>query len=149
MYIDESGFESESFRTHGWQKRGKKLHGEKQGCRGVRTSLIAGRCGKRLLAPVLFEGNTNALWFNEWLAHHLLKEIPVNSTIIMDNAAFHKSPETRKILEEADHTLLYLPPYSPDFNPIENDFAIIKKHRQFAKNNNLDNIIKSYGNYLE
>jgi len=103
-----------------------------------------------LLAPVLFEGSTNSKWFNEWLEKYLLPEIPENSIIIMDNAAFHKTLETRRIIENAKHNLIFLPPYSPDFNPIEQDFANIKKRRQFSPPNTpLDHIIKSYGNYLE
>ena len=50
------------------------------------VSLIAGKRGKKLLAPILFKGSTNALWFNEWLEKHLLPELKPNSTLILDNA---------------------------------------------------------------
>lgn len=105
---------------------------------------------KKILAPVLFEGSTDSKWFNDWLENHLLPEIPENSIIIMDNAAFHKTVQTRQIIENSQHTLIFLPPYSPDFNPIEQDFANIKKRRRFSPENTpLDHIIKSYVNYLE
>lgn len=150
VYIDESGFESSTHRTHGWGLIGKKLYGERSGNTRPRTSLIAGKCGKKLLSTMLFEGSTDSILFNEWLKNHLLNEIPPNSIIIMDNAAFHKTARTKQIIEEARHSLLYLPPYSPDFNPIENDFANIKKRRRFAPpNSSLDDVIKSYGIYLE
>jgi len=65
----------------------------------------------------------------------------------MDNASFHKTALTRELILEAGHTLLFLPPYSPDYNPIEQDFATIKKRRQYAPlNTPLDEIIRSYGN---
>ncbi len=150
VYLDESGFERMSHRTHGWGLRGKKVHGECSGRRRPRTSLISAKAGKRLLAPILFEGSTNSTLFNYWLQNHLFEELDGNSTIIMDNASFHKTPLTRQLIEDAGHTLLFLPPYSPDFNPIEKDFAIIKRRRQFnPADTPIDDVIKSYVNYLE
>ena len=68
----------------------------------------------------------------------------------MDNATFHKTALTRQIIEHAGHTLLYLPPYSPDFNPIEQDFAIMKRRRQFLPaDTTIDEVVRSYVNYLE
>ena len=88
---------------------------------------ITAKQGKKLFAPILFEGSTDATLFNYWLKNHLFAELAQDSTIIMDNATFHKTALTRQLIEEAGHTLLFLPPYSPDFNPIEKDFAIIKR----------------------
>jgi len=112
--------------------------------------LIAGKRGKQLLAPVLFRGSTNALWFNQWLNEHLIPELKPNSTLILDNAAFHRKNDVFTIAEKAGHKVLFLPPYSPDFNHIEQDFAIIKKRRIYSPlGTSLDDIVKSYGNYLE
>ena len=102
------------------------------------------------LAPVLFKGSTNALWFNQWLENHLIPELKPNSTLILDNAAFHRKDDVFRIAEQAGHKVLFLPPYSPDFNRIEQDFAILKKRRIYsASGTSLDDIVKSYGNYLE
>ena len=62
----------------------------------------------------------------------------------MDNAAFHKSNKTQEFIEQAGATLLFLPPYSPDFNPIEHDVAAIKKRREFHELETIDSIIKNY-----
>ncbi len=62
----------------------------------------------------------------------------------MDNAAFHKSNKTKELIEQAGATLLFLPPYSPDFNPIEQDFAAIKKTREFHEHETIDSIIQNY-----
>ena len=129
VYLDESGFDRTTHRTHGWGLRGKKVYGERSGRKHPRTSLISAKHGNSLLAPILFEGNTNATLFNYWLEHHLFKELTQDSTIIMDNATFHKTAATRQLIEQAGHSLLFLPPYSPDFNPIEQDFAIMKRRR--------------------
>jgi len=146
VYVDESGFERTTYRSRGWACKGQRVAGERSGNPRPRTSLLAAKWGQRLLAPVLFEGNTNAEWFNIWLEDHLFKELPPHSILIMDNAAFHKTAKTRALIEQAGHTLLYLPPYSPDFNPIEQDFATMKKRRQYAPpETTLDEIIRGYG----
>lgn len=150
VYLDESGFEEYVYRPYGWSRRGQKTYGDRNGKRGTRTSLIAGKRGRELLAPVLFKGSTNALWFNQWLEKHLIPELKPNSTLILDNAAFHRKNDVFRIAEQAGHKVLFLPPYSPDFNRIEQDFAILKKRRIYsASDTSLDDIIKSYGNYLE
>ena len=147
VYLDESGFERTAHRTHGWAGKGHPVAGERSGTTRPRTSLIAGKWGNKLIAPVLFEGSTNAEWFNLWLEQHLFKELAPDSILIMDNAAFHKTAKTRELIQEAGHTLLFLPPYSPDFNPIEQDFATLKKRRQYASPDTpLDEIIRSYVN---
>jgi putative transposase len=64
--------------------------------------------------------------------------------VIMDNAAFHKSPETARLIEKTGATLLFLPPYSPDFNPIEHDFSALKKNREYDENSSIHHIIKMY-----
>ena len=150
VYLDESGFERTAHRAHGWGLRGKKVYGECSGNKRPRTSLLSAKQGKSLIAPILFEGNTNATLFNYWLKNHLFKELAENSTVIMDNATFHKTALTRQLIEQAGHTLLFLPPYSPDFNPIERDFAILKRRRQFLPEHyDIFDVVRSYVNYLE
>lgn len=64
----------------------------------------------------------------------------------MDNAPFHKKEEIRQIAEAAGHSVLFLPPYSPDFNKIEQDFAILKKQRIYSPpGTTLDDLIEVYG----
>lgn len=150
VYVDESGFEEHTYRPYAWSIRGKKSYGERCGSKGVRTNLIAAKRQKELLAPILYETSTTAEWFNEWLENHLIKELCPQSTIIMDNARFHKKEKVRDILGKAGHTALFLPPYSPDFNPIEQSFAILKKIRTYAeRGTSLDDIINKYGSFLE
>ena len=143
VYIDESGFEAESTPTSGWGPKGKKVPGNRRGSLRSRINLIAGKAKRKLLAPFLYKGSTDSIWFNQWLKDHLFKELKPQSVVIMDNAAFHKTSETRKIFEESQHQLLYLPPYSPDLNPIEKVFALLKKKRRFAPpDSTLESIIK-------
>jgi hypothetical protein len=76
---------------------------DRNGKKGTRTSLIAGKRGRELLAPILFKGSTNALWFNQWLNEHLIPELKPNSTLILDNAAFHRKNDVFAIAEKAGH----------------------------------------------
>jgi transposase len=59
-----------------------------------------------------------------------MPNLPERSIVVMDNASFHKGKDMQKIIEDAGHTLLYLPPYSPDLNPIEKKWAQAKKIRR-------------------
>jgi hypothetical protein len=162
VYIDETGFDAYTYRPYAWSKRGQKSHCERNGRRGTRTSLIAANRVKKLLAPVLFSGSTNALWFNQWLQDHLIPELKPNSTLILDNAPFHRQNDVYQIAHEAGHSVLFLPPYSPDLNRIEvearcfvsslcnrlveQDFAILKKRRIYSTpDTTLYDIVKSYG----
>lgn len=150
VYVDESGFAADSYRPYAWASRGKKSYGERSGRRGVRTNLIVAKRGKTLIAPVLYEGSTSSSWFNQWLEGHLIPVLEAESTVILDNAAFHKKEEVRAILAVHGHDVLFLPPYSPDLNPIEQDFAALKKRRQYApKNTTIDTIVNEYGSFLE
>jgi transposase len=130
VYLDETAFAPDAPRTHGWSLKGQRTYGKISGNRRPRTSLIAAQLGKALLAPMLLAGTVNTAVFNGWLEQMLLPELAQPSVIIMDNAAFHKHPTTRVLIENAGHTLLYLPPYSPDLNPIEQRWAQLKAIRR-------------------
>ena len=100
--------------------------------RWLRTSLLMAKNGNNWLAPMLFGGTCNTNIFNAWLEKFLLKELRSNQTIVMDNAVIHKSQKTWQLIENAGHKLLFLPPYSPDLNPIEQSFGILKKRLRYA-----------------
>lgn len=94
--------------------KGQQIAGHQQsGKTRPRTSLLAGKGVKRLTAPVLLEESTNAEWFNVWLEHHLFKKLAPHSTLIMVHAAVHKTTETRELIHQAGHTVLFLPPGFP------------------------------------
>ena len=67
-----------------------------------------------------------------------------NHVVIMDNASFHKGSETAALIRTSGASLLFLPPYSPELNPIEKDFANIKRIRQYNAETSIDDIIKVY-----
>jgi len=117
----------------------------RSGHRRPRTSLIAGLADHTLIAPLLFEGTCNTELFNQWFAEHLLPALPPQTIIVLDNASFHKSKITQELAKAAGCLLLFLPPYSPDLNPIENKWANLKQHRKYNLDISRDQFIISYG----
>lgn len=145
IYIDESGFEAYAVRQYGWAAMGEKVYGERHGNRRPRTSFLAARMPDGTLAATqLWEGTCNTVIFNDWVRDLLCPLLNGISVVVMDNAAFHKSEETRRLIESTGAILLFLPPYSPDLNPIEQDFATLKKIREYNHEQSIDDIIKSY-----
>lgn len=144
VYVDETGFKDhEVVRTSGWAERGHKIYCDVQGKRGAVINLIMGIRGKEWLAPMVFKRSCIAQTVNAWLEQGLMKELNQPSVIVMDNAPFHSKPQIRNILEKYGHTALFLPPYSPDFNPIEQTFATIKKRRLQNTNLSIESFIES------
>lgn len=130
VYLDESGFAHDMPRTHGYALKGRRCYGTHNwGARG-RTNVIGALLGERLLTVSLFQGNINTLTFEAWLEQDLLPKLNQQTIIVMDNAAFHKAISTKNLIEKAGHLLEYLPPYSPDFNPIEHKWAQAKAIRR-------------------
>ena len=120
------------------------MYGVRSGNRRPRTSLIAALTEQRLTAPLLFDGTCNTAIFNAWLKQELCPLLSENTVVVMDNAAFHKSATTRTLIESTGATLLFLPPYSPELNPIEKTFANLKRLRQYNENLSLDTIINAF-----
>ena len=116
-------------KEYGWKTRGQRLYDNKSGNRkNKRITVISAYSNqtKDLIAPMYFEGNTDAVIFNQWIGEFLIPELKSGQTVILDNAAFHKSQRTTELINSANCKLLYLPPYSPDFNPIEQKWGHVK-----------------------
>lgn len=126
VFIDESGIDSYVCRAYGRAKIGQKAPGEKSGKRYARHRFVAAKCGKKILAPMTYKGTCNSTLFEKWVEKILMPELRPGQIIIMDNATFHKSERTKMLIESAECHLLFLPPYSPDFNPIEQFWAWFK-----------------------
>jgi len=109
------------------------------------TNLIMAQRGKEWLAPLLFEKSCTHQTVTTWIKECLLKELCPNSLIVMDNAPFHNKTQIKQILEEHGHSLLPLTTYSPDLNPIEQAFAVLKK-RLIYSGQSLENLLM--GNFV-
>jgi transposase len=143
VYIDESGIDHNGIKNDCWAKRGTKIIGERSGKRRLRTSVMAALNVDNINALMRFTGTANTELFLCWLENIFLPTLIVGQVVIMDNCSIHKSPKVRELIESVGCKLIYLPPYSPDLNPIENYWAVMKnqiKKHQHKFENILDNI---------
>ena len=103
------------------------VYGAISGRKYSRESFIAAQIESRIIAPFCYNGTCDTLLFNAWLKDFLVPELITGQVVILDNASFHKSQETQRLIESAGCRVLFLPPYSPDLNPIEIFWANFKK----------------------
>jgi transposase len=128
IYLDESGIDGNEVPPRGYAPRGKRCYAHKAGKSGKRVSFIAALHGKTLFAPMTFEGNCDRSLFETWLEKILLPELKPGQTVILDNASWHKGGRIEAIITRAKCFLLYLAPYSPEDNPIEKVWSVIKNN---------------------
>ena len=128
-------------RTHGYSAKGERCFGAHDwGAKG-RTNAIGAMIGKALLTVMLLSGTVNTEIFTSWVKEDLIPKLPPKSIIVMDNASFHKGEKMKSLIAESGHTLLYLPPYSPDLNPIEHKWAE-SKHAKRKLNCSVDELFQ-------
>ncbi len=133
VFVDETGTTTRMVRTHGWGRKGQRLIGRAPHGHWLTQTFVAGLAHDGILAPVLLPCPMNGDLFRQWLEEALIPEMQPGSIVVLDNLAAHKVQGVRQCLEAAGMSLLYLPPYSPDLNPIELAFAKIKRAlRRFA-----------------
>ena len=125
IYIDEAGVDSHLCREYARAPRGERVQEEVLGRKFQRTSIVAGKMGREIIAPLLFNGTMNGEFFELWF-EHLLPATPSDSVIIMDNASFHRKKRLYEIAEKHGRKLVFLPPYSPELNPIEHFWHWLK-----------------------
>ncbi len=114
-------------KDRGWGKKGTPLLGKKSGKYYQRTNIIAGLVSNKAIAPLVFNGSCNTKVFETWVEKVLIKELKPGQVVVMDNASFHKSEKTKALMESASCTLIFLPPYSPNLNPIEKFWSNMKR----------------------
>jgi transposase len=127
VYIDESGIEMNITQDKGWGKKGKALKAKKSGKHYHRMNIIAGLVNNKSIDPFVFNGTCNTELFNNWVEQFLIKELIATQVVILDNASFHRSKKTKELIESVGCMVIFLPPYSPDLNPIEKLWANMKR----------------------
>ena len=112
--------------------------GERRGHAKERISMVAAWCQGRVFSPWTFTGSCDAALFEVWFQSQLLPQLKPGQVVILDNATFHRKSVLSRLLETVGCWLLPLPPYSPDFNPIEHTWHQIKHHIRHNTDHTLD-----------
>lgn len=127
VYVDETGIDQCLYREYARAVRGQKVVAKISGRKYKRTNIVAGICRGKWIAPLEYTGTTDSVLFEFWFESCLLKEVAGGSVIILDNATFHKKSVLSDLAKRYDCEVLFLPPYSPDLNPIEKKWAWLKR----------------------
>ncbi len=149
VFVDETWAKTNMTRTRGWCRKGLPLKAKvPQGHWKTMTFLAALR-HDRIAAPCVFDGPINGERFLAWVQQALAPTLNPGDVVIMDNLSSHKSPAIRKAIREAGARLFFLPPYSPDLNPIEQVFAKLKTLLRKADERTIDATWRRIGKLLE
>ena len=126
VFIDETWTTTNMARKCGREQKGERLRASVPHGHWKTTTFIGGLRCDRMTAPMVLDGPVNGQRFQAYVDQVLVPTLSPDDIVIMDNLGSHKGAGVRKAIEAAGATLLYLPPYSPDFNPIEKAFSKLK-----------------------
>jgi len=131
--VDESGSNQALAPRYGYAPKGERSHGQVPRNRGRNTSILAAMGSAGLVGTMIVEGATNKEVFWTYLDQVLCPALRPGQIVVMDNLAAHKNDVVREKIEAVGCRLLFLPAYSPDFNPIEHAFAKLKAFLRKAR----------------
>ena len=126
MFVDETWFNTQMSRYWGWAEKGAKIPEAIPAGHWRSFTLLGAMTGSGLLATMTLEDSTDTDVFLAFLDQVLCPKLQPGHIVVMDNLSAHKAPAVREKIEATGASLLYLPPYSPDLNPIEKCWAKIK-----------------------
>lgn len=126
VFLDESGVNLALVRLEARSPHGQRAYGERPYRRGKNVSIIGALSLQGMLAQYSLLGGTDGLTFEAFISQKLVPKLWAGACVIMDNCSIHVGNTIRTLIESTGATLLYLPTYSPEFNPIENCWSKIK-----------------------
>lgn len=143
VFLDETATPTRLTRLRARAPRGQRAVGVVPRRRWQSVSLLASVSVTGMGAALVLDGAVNRAAFDAYIAQSLGPTLVPGQIVILDNLAVHKSPRARALIEAAGCQMLFLPPYSPDLNPIELAFAKIKQHLRGAAARTFDDLVSS------
>jgi transposase len=140
IFLDECGVTTDLLRRYGRSLRGIRLHDHTPCGHWQTHTVIVGLRPDGLSAPAVFDGPIDNPSFLAYVEQVLVPTLRRGDVVVLDNLAVHKQPEVRAAIEAAGAQLRFLPPYSPDFNPIELAFAKLKAFLRAARPRSFDQV---------
>lgn len=149
VFIDETWAKTNMLRPRGRALRGTRLVAKVPHGHWSTTTFIAALRARGLTAPLVVDGAINGALFLQYVRQVLAPTLEVGDVVVMDNLSSHKRSGVREAIEHVGAKLLYLPPYSPDFNPIELAFSKFKRLLRTARQRTVEGLWKRCGQLLD
>jgi len=148
VFIDETWIKTNMAPLRGWGPKGKRLRGFAPHGRWRTMTFLAALHCDGLSAPCVFDGPINGECFRAYVDQQLTPTLKPGDIVVMDNLGSHKSRAVRDAIKAAGARLWFLPPYSPDLNPIEQTFAKIKHWMRMAQKRETEEVWRHVGHLL-
>ena len=149
VFLDETGVNTKMVRLHGRAPRGRRLNAAAPFGHWKTSTFIAGLRHDGLVAPMVLDGPMNAKAFHAYIEQVLAPTLKPGDIVVMDNLPAHKTPAVRAAIRAAGAQPFFLPPYSPDLNPIEMVFAKLKGLLRKAQERTAERLWKRIGELLD
>lgn len=143
VFLDETSTHTAMTRLRARAPRGERVHGHVPRNQGPNVTLLATLTPQGIAAPYVQEGAADRGVFTAYVEQVLVPTLRPGQTVLLDNLNVHKGQAIRQAIEAAGCQLVYLPTYSPDFNPIEPAFAKIKTHLRHAAARTFDDLVEA------
>jgi transposase len=140
VFLDECGVTTDLLRRYGRSPRGTRLHDHTPCSHWQTHTVVAGLRLAGVTAPAVFDGPIDTPTFHAYVEQVLVPTLRPGDVVVLDNLAVHKPPAIRELIDAAGAQLRFLPPYSPDFNPIEQAFAKLKAFLRAARPRTFDDV---------
>jgi hypothetical protein len=149
VFVDECGTNTSLCPLYAWSPRGERAYGEAPRNWGANVTLLASMRREGMGACIAVEGATTKVVFEAYVEEALAPSLRPGQVVVMDNLSSHKGQRVRELIEGRSCKLLYLPPYSPDLNPIEQAFAKLKASLRRAQARTFGALIEAMGRALD
>ena len=149
VFVDECGTNTSLAPVHAWSRRGERAFAKVPRNWGANVTLLASMSVEGIERCLAVEGATTKAVFETYLEVVLAPSLRPGQVVVMDNLSAHKGSRVREIVEGRDCELLYLPPYSPDMNPIEEAFAKLKSRLRATAARSREALIEAIGAALD
>lgn len=149
VFLDETGASTKMARTRGRAIRGERLIASVPHGHWKTTTFLAGLRHDGITAPLVLDGPMNGTVFKAYVEQFLVPTLKAGDVVIMDNLPAHKVTGVRQAIEEVGAKLMYLPPYSPDLNPIEMMFSKLKALLRKASERTIEGLWSTIANLLD
>ncbi len=148
VFVDECGTNTSLNPLYAWSRRGERAYGEAPRNWGSNVTLLASMTREGMGACIAVEGATTKAVFEAYVEEALAPSLRPGQVVVMDNLSSHKGQRVRELIEGRGCELLFLPPYSPDLNPIEQAFAKLKASLRRAQARTFGALIEAMGRGL-